>query len=337
MVIVGLILMGIILVIPSILVVWFTSEEEAPVAQEAPALSESAEPVSSDMEDDSLTVSVFRAQKEEIEEVGFEDYIAGVVASEMPASYEKEALKAQALTARTYIIRHLTDPGDINLPDGADVTDTVNDQVYHNNEELKQRWPDDYDWMMEKIQEAVHETRGQVITYDGSPITATFFSTSNGYTENSEEYWPNEIPYLRSVESPWDTDSPRFEGEKVVSISDFEAELGVNVAETGEIGEVIERTTGGRVAKVRFGDKEFTGREIRDKLELDSSDFVWQRHGNDIVLTTKGWGHGVGMSQFGADGMAREGKNYQDIIHHYYQDVEITNAENLIETIVAKN
>ncbi|WP_026691567.1 stage II sporulation protein D [Alteribacter aurantiacus] len=336
-VIVGIILMGIILVIPSLLVVWHSggqneqATEEVMTSMDQVSLEETVE----DLEGE-LTVSVFRSQTETIEEVDFERYVAGVVASEMPASYEEEALKAQALTARTYIIRHLTNPGDASLPDGADVTDTVMHQVYQDEEQLKERHGDYYEEMMEKIKAAVAATKGEVITYQGNPITATFFSTSNGYTENSEEYWENEIPYLRSVESPWDKESPRFNGEQTFTVSEFEAALGVSVS-GDQVGSIVERTTGGRVGKVRVGSSEFTGREIRDALGLDSSDFSIQRQGNDIHVTTKGWGHGVGMSQFGADGMAKEGKTYKDIIHHYYKDVEITNADTILGGYVASN
>ncbi|TMW72186.1 stage II sporulation protein D [Alteribacter natronophilus] len=335
----GLILMGIILLLPSVLVVWLSEDD---VHQEAVEVSASPENVQVPRDTeagggDEPLVAVYRSQNEIVEHVDFETYVAGVVASEMPASYEMEALKAQALTARTYIVRQLMSPSDIHVPDGADVTDTVMHQVYQSEEELRQRFGADYDDMMGRIHEAVAATRGQVITYDGRPITATFFSTSNGYTENSEEYWENEIPYLRSVESPWDKESPRYDGEKIVSPGDMAEKLGVTIAGEGGIGEIVERTTGGRVAKVRFGDKEFTGREIRDLLGLDSSDFSWERHGGDILFKTRGWGHGVGMSQFGADGMAREGKTYEQIIHHYYHNVEIEDTDDVIGVAMAGN
>ncbi|WP_223292412.1 stage II sporulation protein D [Salipaludibacillus neizhouensis] len=283
------------------------------------------------------TVSVFRSTTEMIEEVPLEEYIIGVVASEMPASYEMEALKAQALTARTYYIRQILDGADLELPEGADVTDTVMHQVFKNEAELKENWGSDYDWMMSRIQKAVYDTEGQIITYEEEPITATFFSTSNGYTENSEEYWPNEIPYLRSVESPWDLESPRYKDVREISAGEFQELLQVNLPD-GEVGEIVSRTTGGRVAEVKIGDKTFTGRDIRDKLELDSSDFDWSRNGDTVVIETRGWGHGVGMSQFGADGMAKAGNDYRDIIHYYYQGVSIVEAATVLaQTDFGKN
>lgn len=337
--IIGLIFVIAILVVPTFLVIGF-SEGDAPTSvrdtdagedgSNATELdNETAGGASFELPAEAEIVSVFRSSTEIVEEVPLEEYIVGVVASEMPASYEMEALKAQALTARTYYIRQLLDGSDLHLPPGADVTDTVMHQVFKNEEELKEAWGGDYEWMMPRIRQAVYETEGQVITYNNEPITATFFSTSNGYTENSEEYWENEIPYLRSVESPWDVESPRYKAERELTIEEFQQLLEVSVSE-GEIGEIVTRTTGGRVAEVTIGEKSFTGRKIREALELDSSDFSWSRDGNNIIIETRGWGHGVGMSQFGADGMAKEGSNYRDIIHHYYQGVSIQEAASVL-------
>ncbi|MCR6112335.1 stage II sporulation protein D [Bacillus sp. A301a_S52] len=274
-------------------------------------------------------VAVFRSGTEVIENVPLEEYIVGVVASEMPASYEMEALKAQALTARTYLIRQLLEGGDLNLPKGADVTDTELHQVFQNEAELEEAWGGDFDWKISRIRQAVYETEGQVITYGGEPITATFFSTSNGYTENSEEYWENEIPYLRSVESPWDIESPRYKDKREFTIEEIETRLQVTIQDS-DLGEINARTTGGRVAELTIDGHTFSGREIREALELDSSDFTWEIKGDKVVIETRGWGHGVGMSQFGADGMAREGYSYEDIIYYYYNGVTIEEAESVL-------
>lgn len=286
---------------------------------------------------DEIIVPVFRGKTETIEEVPLEQYVVGVVASEMPADFEMEALKAQALTARTYIVKQMLDPTDFQLPEGAIITDSIQHQVYHNKEELKQLWGKDYDWKIARIEEAVYKTAGQVLTYEGEPITASFFSTSNGFTENSEDYWQNEIPYLRSVESPWDERSPRFMSQKAISVTQFERSLGIDLDEIGDLGQtIVARTEGGRVATVDFGDKQYTGREIRDLLELDSSDFRWRRQGNRVIIETKGWGHGVGMSQYGADGMAKEGKTYAEIVRHYYQGVDIQTVDPYVNRLTVR-
>lgn len=281
------------------------------------------ETIQQDLNHDDTTVAVFRTATNEIEELALEDYIIGVVASEMPADFEMEALKAQALAARTYALSHLLTPSSDKPDNGADVDDTVQYQVYKNKDELKKQWGKDFEWKYQKISKAVKETAGEIITHNGTPITATFFSTSNGYTENAEEYWINQIPYLKSVESPWDKNSPEYISEKKMTVADFEKSLGIQIGNNQEIGKIISRTTGNKVATVEFGGKQFTGREIREQLELRSTDFEWKRNGDQIIFTTRGYGHGIGMSQYGANGMAQEGKDYLQIVHHYYNDITI--------------
>lgn len=325
-IIIGAILTSFILIIPTMLVLAFQGNETAEIlnatfVQTPNTISEAVQ------RPENASIAVFRTKTAVIEQTDFEDYIIGVIASEMPADFSLEALKAQALTARTYILKLMLTPADTNLPDGAIVTDTVMHQVYHNDSELQKMWGNDYDWKITRIREAVQETRNQIITYEGAPITATFFSTSNGFTENSEDYWQNVFPYLRSVESPWDLSSPRYIAEKTFSAQQFYEALGVRLPGDGTIGQISARTESGRVATVLINGQTFTGREIREKLDLDSSDFQWKRSGDSVVIETKGWGHGVGMSQYGADGMAKAGKNYQEIIKHYYNGVEISSLE----------
>jgi stage II sporulation protein D len=272
-----------------------------------------------------VQVSVYRSQLAKTEKLPLEDYLVGVVAAEMPADFELEALKAQALTARTFIVKRMNGPKDSSLPAGAVITDTVDHQVYKNKAELQKLWGPDFNWKFNKITAAVRATSGQIITYGGQPITASFFSTSNGYTENSEDYWTNKFPYLRSVKNPWDLDSPKFLNQKVILVKDFEKKLGVSIKGRKSVGVFKSHTSGHRVKEVVVGGKTFTGREIREKLELKSSDFTWVKKGNYIVITTEGYGHGVGMSQYGANGMAKAGKTYQDIINFYYKGVTIWN------------
>ncbi|KUP05125.1 stage II sporulation protein D [Bacillus coahuilensis m2-6] len=279
-----------------------------------------------------VDVAVFRTASNTIEKLPLEQYIIGVVAAEMPADFEKEALKAQALAARTYIVNMLA-IGAKDVPEGADVKDTIDYQVYKNVVELKTIWGSDYQWKLDKITEAVVETKGQIITYEGNPITATFFSTSNGQTENSEAYWSKEVPYLRSVESPWDEASPKFEEQKIITLKEFQDKLGITLPTDGSVGKITSRTPGNQVAELQIGDKSFTGKQVRDLLELNSADFTWVQKENHIVINTKGYGHGVGMSQYGANGMAKEGKSYKEIILHYYQGVEIVSSENILTAL----
>ncbi|WGG45497.1 stage II sporulation protein D [Rossellomorea sp. DA94] len=324
------IFISIIFLVPTLLVLPFSSDKDTANLDEKLKNQPSVEELA-----DSVEVAVYRSSQDLIEKLPLEQYVVGVVAGEMPADFEKEALKAQALAARTYMVNQLMSD-DPSVPKGADVTDTVAHQVYKNQKELATLWGSDYDWKIKKISEAVLETKGKVLTYDDKPITAAFFSTSNGYTENSEAYWADDIPYLRSVESPWDKASPKFEDQKIIPINEFKQKLGVTLPKDGSVGTITSRTEGKRVAKVEINGKEFTGREIRDKLGLRSSDFTWYLKDDHIVIATKGFGHGVGMSQYGANGMAKEGKNYKDIVTHYYKDVKITESSKLLQKVTAQ-
>lgn len=181
------------------------------------------------------------------------------------------------------------------------------------------------------------------MTYKGKPITASFFSTSNGYTENSEDYWKNEIPYLRSVESPWDKQiSPKYKTTVTMPRSEFVGKLGladgaVPVSAGGDGNassflKVLSYTQGHRIESVRVGGKTFTGREVREKLGLRSSQFSLVMKNGEIEITTYGNGHGVGMSQYGAEGMAREGYEAKEILKHYYTNISFDKTSNLLSS-----
>ncbi|MDP4169906.1 MAG: stage II sporulation protein D [Bacillota bacterium] len=329
------ILIAVTLVVPALMVMPFKGEKKGLDPSFEPKNSVPA--VTTTNADSGVEVAVYRLAKSKVEKIPLEDYLVGVVAAEMPAEFEEEALKAQALTARTYIVKRLLTKDDSRgLPKGAEVTDTIYHQVYKSDDELKRIWGADYNWKKQKIVDAVRSTSGQILTYHNQAITATFFSTSNGYTENSEDYWPNAFPYLRSVKSPWDKNSPKFKSQKILTVTDFEHKLGIKLKNGSSIGRIVNRTAGRRVGKVDFNGRVLTGKEIRDELDLKSSDFTWERMGDHILIVTKGYGHGVGMSQYGANGMASEGKTYQDIVKYYYKGVQISSAENMLATITAK-
>ncbi|MBS4212645.1 stage II sporulation protein D [Neobacillus rhizophilus] len=330
-------LIALTLIIPAVLVLPFSSEKASGKLGEDLAKKPAAQETTSPSSDSAIDVAVFRTAKSAIEETPLEDYLVGVVAAEMPADFNEEALKAQALTARTYIVNRLLKNDTMGAPKGSQVTDTPQlHQAYIDDAQQRKNWGKDYDWKKKKIIEAVRSTSGQILTYNGEPINATFFSTSNGFTENSEDYWSGNIPYLRSVTSPWDKESPKFTNQKVITVKEFESRLGVKIGSSTALGKIVARTEGKRVAKVDFNGKVLSGKDIREKLDLKSSDFSWERKGGNIVITTRGYGHGVGMSQYGANGMAAEGKNYKDIVQYYYKGVEVTSAENMLATITAK-
>ncbi|MFS1511229.1 stage II sporulation protein D [Chengkuizengella sp. SCS-71B] len=277
-----------------------------------------------------IYVPIYMTNEKKIEVLPLETYVRGVIAAEMPIEFELEALKAQAIAARTYIFRRMVDQDFSNVPvEGAYVTDTVSHQVYLSEDKLIQKWTGDlYEKNMEKINRAVYETRGLVVTYDDHPINSTFFSTSNGYTENSEDYWNVELPYLRSVESPWDAEiSPKFKNTLVLSSNQFFNKLKINPAQRASTGQslfkILEWSEGHRIKKIAIGDVILTGREVRERLGLSSSQFEMVMVDNQVQITSYGYGHGVGMSQWGANGMAMEGSTAEEILLYYYQGIEV--------------
>lgn len=281
-----------------------------------------------------LTIQVYLTKEKKVESVPLETYVLGVLAGEMPIDFEIEALKAQAIAARTYAIRRLELGRDEQMEKlGADVMDTIRHQVYVSKKELEQRWEGETKKRnLEKLQLAVDQTRGEVVTYKGAAIEASFFSTSNGYTENAEDYWGSNLPYLRSVASPWDEQlSPRFEQQFTFTREELYKRLGLKGKEAGKklTMKVIEKSEGKRIKTMTINGVKFSGREVREKLELASSEFTWKIGKKEIVFYTQGYGHGVGMSQWGANGMALEGKSAAQIIHYYYSDVEIEQASKL--------
>lgn len=304
-----------VLSLPTMIILLFSTPKEERL------LSESVDMTTSFTDESELTVHVQRSVTSDIESIPLEQYVAGVVASEMPAEFELEALKAQALAARTYIVQYMLAKGSFD-PEQI-ITDTTQHQVYKNQDELKEQWGADFQRKMEKITDAVLQTAGQILTYQENPITPAFFSTSNGLTENAEDYWENPLPYLISVESPWDTASPRYLDQKSLAITEVESLLGIQLNAPIEHAPTT-YTDSGRVETVQLGGEFFTGREIREALGLRSTDFVIEQKDDHLVFTTKGFGHGIGMSQYGANGMAEEGKSYQEIVAHYYQGVEIS-------------
>ncbi|TFE28984.1 stage II sporulation protein D [Cohnella luojiensis] len=270
-------------------------------------------------------IKVYLSKSRSIETVPLETYVKGVVAAEMPLDFEPAALQAQAIAARTYIIRRMRLNDHSGMPViNADVTDTQSHQVYRSLNDMRMLQRENKaGWS--KVNDAVEKTAGEVITYGGELIEALFFSTSNGRTENSEEVFPNQLPYLRSVASPWDKqESPRAEEAIEMPLKDFYAKLGVgvspasiNLAGTKPI-RILEWTAGKRVKLMVAGNKKLTGEEVRNKLGLRSASFDWKIGKNKITLKVYGSGHGVGMSQWGAEGMAKAGKSAYQIIAHYY-------------------
>ena len=260
---------------------------------------------------DTIFVKVKIDQK--IVEIPLEKYIIGVVAGEMPADFNVEALKAQAVAARSYVLKKISN--------NQEVTNDTLTQVYLDKKKMKIKWQNKYKENLEKIKKAVQETKGEYLVYDNDIIEALFFSTSSGYTENSEEVFSESRPYLKSVVSSWDSISPVYQETRYFLKDDFCQKLDIDCQKI-EI-EIIEKTKTGRSKKIKVNDKIFTSSEFTKRLFLRSSFLTIEQTDDYIIIETKGYGHGVGMSQYGAQAMALIGYNYQEILKDYYQDVEI--------------
>ena len=263
-------------------------------------------------------VRVFREKTQTIDRVPIEEYVVGVISGEVPVSFELEALKAQAVASRTYVMFQMQK----NLKNDYDVVDTVNNQVYLDNEILKEKWGEDYTSNINKMRQVVLDTTGEYLEYDGKIVEALFFSTSTGMTENSEEIFSSEVPYLRSVVSSWDEISPIYTDTKSLKKEEFYNLLKLKYQENLKI-EIISKTSTGRIQEIKINDKLFTGKDICSSLKLRSTFFDIIEYDDKIVVNTKGYGHGVGMSQYGAQGMAKEGYTYDEILKYYYSGVEI--------------
>ncbi|MCI6001560.1 MAG: stage II sporulation protein D [Tenericutes bacterium] len=264
-------------------------------------------------------VRIKREKKNIIETIPLEEYIVGVLAGEMPISFEIEALKAQAVASRSYALNKIANNKDKEY----DVVDTIMNQVYLDNDYLKSVWKNTYVTKINKLKTAVNETFGEYLDYNGSIVNAMFFSTSNGYTEDSKNVFGFEADYLKSVNSPWDEEtSTAFNSSKEISLQEFYEKLNLPYQEKLTV-EITKRSPTNRILNLKINNQDFASRELYNKLSLKSTDFVIIQNGSNIIIKTKGYGHGVGMSQYGALGMAKQGKTYEEILSHYYKDTKI--------------
>ena len=259
------------------------------------------------IEKEEIMVTVHRS-KGSIITLTMNDYLIGVIGAEMPASFNIEALKAQAVLSRTYALK--------KIENNQKLTDTVSTQRYKDNNELKSMWGNDYQKYYTKIKEAVESTDNITLKYKGNYIDAVYHSTSNGKTEDAVNVWGNSVEYLKSVDSSWDQDASSYLRTENKDLNNILNLLGINNENINF--EIISRNKSGRVETIKVGDNIFTGVEFRNLLGLRSADFDINVVNNEIIITTRGYGHGVGMSQYGANGMANTGYNYSQILKHYY-------------------
>lgn len=284
-------------------------------------------------------VKVYITDEDKVVEMNVNDYLKGVVAAEMPANFNIEALKAQAVAARTdtyYKIKNVQKSG-VSPPEhkGADVcTNPAHCQAWISKDKAFSNWgilSAKKNW--NKISSAVDDTTNVIMTYDAEPIDAVFHSTSSGKTENSEDVWSSAVPYLRSVNSEGDQQSPKYSSTVEVSLQDFKAKLtnakpDIKFQDNGNLIEKIDNSEAGGVKTIRIGECDFKGTEIRNIFGLNSAHFTIEVKDNKVIFNVKGNGHDVGMSQYGANYLAQQGKNYDEILKHYYQGIELGKVQN---------
>ncbi|MGE5396337.1 MAG: stage II sporulation protein D [Chitinophagales bacterium] len=255
----------------------------------------------------------------EVRTIPLEEYLVGVVLAEMPASFEPEALKAQAVCARSYALRkyfaketHSDQVAVCDLPEHC--------QAYVDWKNVPFRKK--YTWKIDKVEKAVKQTKGEVLTYNGELIEPSYHSTCGGFTEDSKNVWGSKRQYLQAAYCPWDKDSPYYTKKAIYSNADIEKALGLSILKKPNI-EIVALTDSGHVKTMVIQDKPVSGLYFRKQLHLPSSQFTISEKNDCIVITTHGYGHGVGMCQYGANGAAKKGYTYKQVLYHYYHSIQI--------------
>lgn len=282
------------------------------------------------------TIKLLHTSTNEVEELNIDEYLYGVVASEMPASFEIEALKAQAVVARTYTIYQIINNSAKH--ENADMCDDFGCcQAWISKEERMSKWePEQAENYWNKIVEAVDSTKGKIVAYNGQPINAFFHANSGGVTEASLNIWGGvDYPYLKSVETAGEEGYTQYASEVILTKQEMLDKLQAVYADciidflVQDSIQILDYTTSGRVKTIKFGNKEIAGTEARTILGLKSTNFTFKIEGDNIIFTVTGYGHGVGMSQTGADSLAKSGLNYEAIVKHFYTNVEIIEVNSL--------
>lgn len=241
------------------------------------------------------------------------DYLIGVVSSEMPASFK--ALKAQSVLARTYALKA--------KQTGKKLTDTVSTQSYIDIDQMKNKWGNSFNTYYNKIKNAVENTNGEYLSYNGNYIEALYHSTNNGKTESSFDVFGNYYPYLISVSSEYDKNASSYLRTINMPLDTISNKLGLNLNNDSVIS-ILSYTDGGNIKEININGNNFSGKKVRELLGIRSADFDISISDNNANITTRGYGHGVGMSQYGANGMANAGYSYKDILSHYYPGTTLT-------------
>lgn len=276
-------------------------------------------------------IDIYNADENKTIKMNIEEYLYGVLSSEMPSTFNEEALKAQAIAARTYVIYKIENNIKSGHKNAVVCTNSYHCQAYTSYENLKKIKGED--WIKSdysKIKKVVDSTKGQILTYDGKAILPLYFSTSSGKTENSVDVFSTQYPYLVSVDSPYEENSPKYlttysvEKSKFIKyIKNTYPKLNISLDKLDDEIEIESRTEGGCVKTIKVGNIKMSGISMRKIFNLNSANFNINCNNNEVKFTVKGYGHGVGMSQWGAEGMAQKGYKYYDILFHYFKGSDI--------------
>ncbi|WP_455539658.1 stage II sporulation protein D [Terrisporobacter sp.] len=280
---------------------------------------------------DTPIISVYNVDENKIEKMDMEEYLYGVLSSEMPSNFNKEALRAQTVAARTYVIYKKENNIISGHKNAVVCTNSAHCQAYTSYEKLKNIKGEDWiknDYI--KIKEVVDSTKGQILTYNNKAILPLYFSTSSGKTENSKDIFSTQYPYLVSVDSPYEEKSPKYLTTYSIKKSNFikyirkiYPSLNISLDKLNKEVDIKERTEGGSVKTIKVGNITMSGIKMRKILNLNSANFTINYNKNNIKFIVKGYGHGVGMSQWGAEGMAQKNHKYYDILFHYFKGTKI--------------
>lgn len=315
------------------------SEKETKKQTEAQEPSENSkkenEKENKSASDDQESFKVLDITTGKVEEISVFDYVVGAVCAEMPATFEPEALKAQAVAAHTYAQRQkekaLTSP-DKELNGAYFSNDSSKYQAYFTENQAKQYYGDNYEQYIEKIKNAVSDVESEILVYEDEPIIAAFHSMSSGTTESAENVWGSKVEYLIPVESDYDTEAPKYMEEYEYTADEVKERL-ENAFDDIKLGDKpeewfsdVSKSKSNTVLEIKVGNLTVTGQEIRAALSLRSASFDIE-YDDGFKITTRGYGHCVGMSQYGANAMAKEGKTYKEILEHYYPNTELKTAD----------
>lgn len=278
------------------------------------------------LQDSSFRADTFRVLDKDsgtVTKMTAEEYIFGVLAAEMPALYDEEALKAQAVAAYTFALNRQTENAD---KDYDITTDMGTDQSFITEEKAREKWGDKADEYCDKLKGAVKEVEDFAITYDGKPILAVYHAISSGKTEDCKNVWGKDYPYLKAVASPCDTLSPNYISKETFSAEEVKMKLSKEAELSGEPQDYFgkaEYTASNTVKSIKVCGRSMSGAQMRSIFSLRSSSFEIAYNDGEFTFTVYGYGHGVGMSQYGADYMAKQGSDFKEILLHYYSGCRV--------------